>query len=258
VLEPRVAVVAEAAVEALDADSVLVGIWEEPGGHVRVAHESGLSTAARRRLPAVLTCAAAALRGNAQPEAAALDVLAEALVGRAWGLAAPIRRPGRPLGVVFVGRTRGGPFSAADRRVLNALAAVAALALDRHRLAGVPRRLRSAVRRQEPDPRLTGSHVAVGDMRIDLVDQEVVIAGRRARLTPSELRILPFLVTEPGRARSRREILRHLWHTDYVGDERACDAHISNLRQKIERNPARPSRVVTVRGVGYALHVPRL
>jgi DNA-binding response OmpR family regulator len=94
-------------------------------------------------------------------------------------------------------------------------------------------------------------------MQIDLGDQEVVLGDRRARLTPSELRILLFLAAEPGRARTRREILRHVWHTEHVGDERACDAHISNLRRKIERDPSRPNRVVTVRGVGYALQLPR-
>ena len=70
------------------------------------------------------------------------------------------------------------------------------------------------------------------------------------------MRLLTFLAEEPGRARSRREILRHLWHTEHVGDERACDAHISNLRRKIEREPSRPQRLVTLRGYGYAL-MPR-
>ena len=47
--------------------------------------------------------------------------------------------------------------------------------------------------------------------------------------------------------------MRHLWDSDYVGDQRACDTHVSNLRVKIERDPSSPERLVTVRGVGYKL-----
>jgi DNA-binding response OmpR family regulator len=47
--------------------------------------------------------------------------------------------------------------------------------------------------------------------------------------------------------------MQHLWQSTYVGDEHACDVHISNLRHKIEDDPARPRRLVTVRGVGYRL-----
>jgi DNA-binding response OmpR family regulator len=61
------------------------------------------------------------------------------------------------------------------------------------------------------------------------------------------------LAEQPERVFSRREIMQHLWDSEYVGDQRACDIHISNLRQKLERDPARPERIVTVRGVGYKL-----
>ena len=61
------------------------------------------------------------------------------------------------------------------------------------------------------------------------------------------------LASEPEHAFSRREIMEHLWDSTYVGDQRACDIHVSNLRRKVERDPANPTRVVTVRGVGYKL-----
>ena len=73
------------------------------------------------------------------------------------------------------------------------------------------------------------------------------------RLTPSEFRLLTFLAEEPERVYSRREIMQHLWQSEYVGDERATDMHVSNLRRKIERDPDNPERVVTVRGIGYKL-----
>jgi two-component system response regulator RegX3 len=47
--------------------------------------------------------------------------------------------------------------------------------------------------------------------------------------------------------------MQHLWESEYVGDQRACDIHISNLRQKLEEDPANPERIVTVRGIGYML-----
>ena len=97
------------------------------------------------------------------------------------------------------------------------------------------------------------THLRVGDIDIDLVEHRVSIGSHAATLTPSELRVLMFLAEEPGRPRGRHEILRHLWHSEHVGDERACDVHVSNLRRKIEHDPARPVRLVTVRGVGYAL-----
>ena len=72
-------------------------------------------------------------------------------------------------------------------------------------------------------------------------------------MTPSEFRLLLLLADEPERAFTREQIMEHLWRTPYVGDTRACDAHISNLRRKVERDPAHPERIVTVRELGYKL-----
>jgi two-component system, OmpR family, KDP operon response regulator KdpE len=73
------------------------------------------------------------------------------------------------------------------------------------------------------------------------------------RLTPSEVRILSLLSDAPGVVVSRADLMRHLWNSDHVGDEHACEVHISNLRRKIEPDPSRPRRLVTVRGQGYKL-----
>jgi DNA-binding response OmpR family regulator len=72
-------------------------------------------------------------------------------------------------------------------------------------------------------------------------------------VTPSEFRLLSLLAGDPERAFTRREIVEHLWQSEHTGDERTCDVHVKNLRRKIERDPARPERLVTVRGVGYML-----
>jgi DNA-binding response OmpR family regulator len=148
---------------------------------------------------------------------------------------------GRRLGVIIVAWSRDRVFSGEDRTFLTVLAGQCALALA------------LAFSRRE-------SHAAerwvLGDMEIDPAGNRVLIAGRPIHLTPSEFHLLVLLADEPGRCRSRNEILRHLWHTEYVGDERACDAHLANLRKKIERDPSHPERLLTVRGRGYALRVP--
>ena len=93
----------------------------------------------------------------------------------------------------------------------------------------------------------------VGGLYLDLAGQAARIGGRTIELTPSEFRVLAMLSAEPGRVFTRREIARRLARGAGAADERVCDVHVKNLRRKIEDNPARPRRVVTVRGVGYLL-----
>ena len=61
------------------------------------------------------------------------------------------------------------------------------------------------------------------------------------------------LSEQPGRTVSRDEMMRRLWRSDHTGDGHTCEAHISNLRKKIEPDPRNPTRIVTVRGQGYRL-----
>ena len=115
-------------------------------------------------------------------------------------------------------------------------------------------RVRAIVRRRELDRSpARGAVVRAGSLELDLVRHRIRVDGREVELTPSELSILSLLATEPDRVFSRREIMQHLWSSTYVGAERACDIHISNLRRKIERDPSQPERLVTVRSVGYKL-----
>lgn len=114
-------------------------------------------------------------------------------------------------------------------------------------------RVRAILRRRELDRAVGGGIRRVGSLELDVNRHEVRIDGRTLRLTPSEFRLLAFLAQEPERVYSRREIMQHLWDSTYVGDQRACDIHVSNLRSKIEETPGRPQRLVTVRGVGYKL-----
>ncbi len=114
-------------------------------------------------------------------------------------------------------------------------------------------RIRAILRRRQLDRSGATSMLRVGDLELDPIRHEVKIGGEPKRLTPSEFKLLLLLAQDPERVFSRREIMQHLWDSSYVGDQRACDIHISNLRQKVEHDPGNPARVVTVRGVGYKL-----
>jgi DNA-binding response OmpR family regulator len=114
-------------------------------------------------------------------------------------------------------------------------------------------RVRAILRRRDLDATASSAARRVGGLDLDLERYEATIDGEPVRLTQSELKLLAFLAREPGRVYSRREIMQHLWESDYVGDERAADLHVSNIRRKIERDPESPERLVTVRGAGYKL-----
>jgi two-component system response regulator RegX3 len=115
-------------------------------------------------------------------------------------------------------------------------------------------RIRAILRRRQLDATQgKPTEYQVGSLRLDLVRHLVTVDGKQVRLTPSEFKILALLAASPGRVFSRREIMQHLWDSSYVGDQRACDIHLSNLRRKIERGGGAPERIVTVRGAGYKL-----
>jgi DNA-binding response OmpR family regulator len=121
-------------------------------------------------------------------------------------------------------------------------------------LAELVSRIRALLRRRELD-RTHRDALRIGNLELDLAAHDARIDGIRVHLTPSEFRLVALLATAPGRAFSRAELVRHLWETEYTGGERAVDAHVVNLRRKLERDPAEPRRLVTVRGIGYALSI---
>src|SRR6266536_1848876 len=120
-------------------------------------------------------------------------------------------------------------------------------------MAELVSRARTILRRRELDRAAAGGIRQVGDIRIDFARHRVTVAGELVHLTRSEFGLLVLLAEQPERVFSRREIMEHLWQSPYVGDERACDIHVSNLRRKIELDPRNPERLITVRGVGYSL-----
>ena len=98
------------------------------------------------------------------------------------------------------------------------------------------------------------SRMVFDDISIDITSQIAYRGANSIHLTSTEYRLLSFLAQNRGRPVLRQEIVEQVWGTDASGtDLRTVDVHISNLRQKIERDPERPKLILTVRGAGYKL-----
>jgi DNA-binding response OmpR family regulator len=93
--------------------------------------------------------------------------------------------------------------------------------------------------------------IVSGDLRIDLKRREALLGDRALELKPKEMELLIYLMRHRGRAFTREQLLREVWGYDFYGDSRTVDVHVSWLRQKIETEPGKPARLLTVRGVGY-------
>jgi two-component system alkaline phosphatase synthesis response regulator PhoP len=111
-------------------------------------------------------------------------------------------------------------------------------------------RVRAVLRRTEGAPTRAQTHTA-GDLTIDLAKHLARLNERALDLTPTEFNLLSVLMQNPGRAFTRLQLLDQALGDTYEGYERTIDAHIKNLRQKIERDPKNPRYILTVFGVGY-------
>ena len=91
----------------------------------------------------------------------------------------------------------------------------------------------------------------VGDVRLDAARHEVFVRGDSVALPLKEFELLELLMANAGRVLTRDVLIDRIWGPNYFGDTKTLDVHIKRLRSKIEPDPANPSRIVTVRGVGY-------
>ena len=116
-------------------------------------------------------------------------------------------------------------------------------------------RVRAVLRRAQPsDEREPPPLLRVGPIELDRSTHVVAIGGEQVDLTPTEFDILAVLMGNPGRVYSRSEILEAVQGVAFEAYERTVDAHIKNLRQKIEPDPGSPQYILTVRGAGYRLN----
>jgi DNA-binding response OmpR family regulator len=111
-------------------------------------------------------------------------------------------------------------------------------------------RVRAVLRRAQAQPE-TPQIVRARAVEVDRARHRVTVAGRPVDLTPMEFELLAALIAQPGRVFSRTQLLEATQGTAFEGYERTIDAHIKNLRAKIEPDPRHPLYVLTVFGVGY-------
>jgi len=102
-------------------------------------------------------------------------------------------------------------------------------------------------------PAVAAQVLTIDDLEIDVARHRASLEGTALELTPKEFDLLTFLAKNKGFVFSREQLLEKVWGYDFAGDTRTVDVHIRWLRQKIEREPTEPERLVTVRGTGYKL-----
>jgi DNA-binding response OmpR family regulator len=116
-------------------------------------------------------------------------------------------------------------------------------------------RIKALLRRVQTTPaqETTVEPLAIGDLTIDPMAHIVTVGGRDVELTPREFDLLYTLAQETGRVISVDDLLARVWGAEYAGEPQVVYVHIRWLRKKLEDDPSRPRRIVTVRGVGYKL-----
>jgi len=131
-----------------------------------------------------------------------------------------------------------------------------------YRLRELVARMRAVLRRAPADvepavPAADPEALEVGDVRLDADRHEVVIRSEQISLPLKEFELLAILLENAGRVLTRDTLIDRIWGHDYVGDTKTLDVHIKRLRSKVEDDPSSPSRIVTIRGLGYKYEVGR-
>jgi two-component system response regulator RegX3 len=121
------------------------------------------------------------------------------------------------------------------------------------RLRELVARVRAALRRapNDTEPKVTADVLEVGDVRIDVARHEVYVRGQAVNLPLKEFDLLELLLENAGRVLTRDVLIDRVWGPNYFGDTKTLDVHVKRVRSKIEVDPANPTRIVTIRGVGY-------
>lgn len=122
-----------------------------------------------------------------------------------------------------------------------------------YRLRELTARMRAVMRRapSERGGELSDLALSVGDVALDPEQHEVVIRGVSHSLPLKEFELLHLLLANAGRVLPRETLIDRVWGSDYVGDTKTLDVHIKRLRSKIEDDPGNPTKIITIRGLGY-------
>ncbi|MGA0217115.1 MAG: response regulator [Ilumatobacteraceae bacterium] len=130
-----------------------------------------------------------------------------------------------------------------------------------YRIRELVARIRAALRRQAGDttgeiPRPSATSLVVGDVELNDDEHTVSVRGESVAMPLKEFDLLRLLMSNVGRVMTRELLIDRVWGSDYFGDTKTLDVHIKRIRAKVEPDPTNPSRIVTVRGVGYKFERP--
>jgi two-component system response regulator RegX3 len=116
-------------------------------------------------------------------------------------------------------------------------------------------RIRAVLRRrgEAPEPSQPGAVLSAGPVRMDVERHVVAVDGEQVALPLKEFDLLEFFLRNAGRVLTRAQLIDRVWGSDYVGDTKTLDVHVKRLRAKLEPDPANPTYLLTVRGLGYKL-----
>ena len=124
-----------------------------------------------------------------------------------------------------------------------------------YRMRELVARMRAVLRRSSDDSNngsdLDSSAMEVGTIALDPEQHRVLVHGQEVTMPLKEFELLHILMANAGRVLPRETLIDRVWGTDYVGDTKTLDVHIKRLRSKVEDDPAVPTRIVTIRGLGY-------
>ncbi len=123
-----------------------------------------------------------------------------------------------------------------------------------YRIRELVARIRALLRRSstgDDSRRLASERIAVDGVELDPSEHHVSVDGESLRLPLKEFELLHLLLANAGRVLPRDTLIDRVWGHDYVGDTKTLDVHIKRLRGKIEVDPANPTRITTIRGLGY-------
>jgi two-component system response regulator RegX3 len=132
-----------------------------------------------------------------------------------------------------------------------------------YRLRELVARMRSVLRRAElrdEGVEAVGDRdgpLRVGDVTLDPDRHEVTVRGEAVSLPLKEFELLELLLANAGRVLTRDTLIDRIWGSDYVGDTKTLDVHVKRLRGKVEDDPKAPTRIVTIRGLGYKYELAR-
>ena len=128
-----------------------------------------------------------------------------------------------------------------------------------YRVRELVARMRTVMRRSRTRPINSFNGTAqlqIRDVALDRDRHEVTIGGKLQRLPLKEFEVLALLMENAGFVVSRQTLIDRVWGFDYVGNTKTLDVHIKRLRSRIERDPAEPERIITIRGLGYKYVAP--